>query len=212
MTSATLYYVHDPMCSWCWGFRPVWQQVQLALAGKVKIQYLLGGLAPDSELPMPTEMQANIQDTWRHIQSQIPGTAFNFDFWTLNQPRRSTYPSCRAVIAAGMQGGEKSAETMLLAIQQAYYLQAKNPSDKAVLLELAAASGLDAEQFEADFSSQACERSLQQNLQLTKQLAVNSFPTLVLSDNGSNALISIDYTKSEIIVSSVLEMLQESRG
>ena len=21
--SVTLYYIHDPMCSWCWAFRPV---------------------------------------------------------------------------------------------------------------------------------------------------------------------------------------------
>jgi len=212
MSLATLYYVHDPMCSWCWGFRPVWQQVQLALIGKVKIQYLLGGLAADSNLPMPAEMQANIKETWRHIQSQIPATDFNFDFWTLNQPRRSTYPSCRAVIAAGLQGGEKAAETMLLVIQQAYYLHAKNPSDKVVLIQLAAASGLDAGQFESDLASQQCEQLLQQNLQMAKQLGVNSFPTLVLSDNGSNALISIDYTNSESIVSNILEMLHQSRG
>jgi len=200
------------MCSWCWGFRPVWQQVQLALTGKVKIQYLLGGLAPDSDLPMPGEMQANIRDIWRHIQDQIPGTEFNFDFWTLNQPRRSTYPSCRAVIAAGMQAGEKAAETMLLAIQQAYYLQAQNPSDKTVLHHLAAACDLDAERFEADLASQDCEQLLQQNLQMTKQLGVNNFPSLVLSDNGSNALISIDYTNSETIVSSILEMLRKTGG
>ena len=26
--AAVLYYVHDPMCSWCWGFVPVQQQLQ----------------------------------------------------------------------------------------------------------------------------------------------------------------------------------------
>ncbi|MFT6977114.1 MAG: putative protein-disulfide isomerase, partial [Shewanella psychromarinicola] len=24
MPNTTLYYVHDPMCSWCWGYRPTW--------------------------------------------------------------------------------------------------------------------------------------------------------------------------------------------
>ncbi len=212
MALATLYYVHDPMCSWCWGFRPVWQQVQSTLKDKVGIQYILGGLAADSDLAMPAEMQANIKDTWAHIQKDIPGTAFNFDFWTQNQPRRSTYPSCRAVIAATLQGREPAGESMLLAIQQAYYLQAKNPSDSDILLQLALDCGLDSERFAADLFSEKCEQLLQQDLQLAKQLGVHSFPSLVLACNGSNALIPIDYTKSETIVSSVMALLREARG
>ena len=25
---ATLYYVYDPMCSWCWGYKPTWDKVK----------------------------------------------------------------------------------------------------------------------------------------------------------------------------------------
>jgi putative protein-disulfide isomerase len=208
---ATLYYVHDPMCSWCWGFRPVWQQVQSALAGKLTIRYLLGGLAADSDMPMSADMQANIKDTWAHIQKEIPGTEFNFAFWTQNQPRRSTYPACRALIAAGLQGQAQAADDMLLAIQQAYYLQAKNPSDSDVLIQLAIDSGLDAAQFKTDLFSVQCELLLQQDLQMVDKLGVRGFPSLVLTCNGSNALISIDYTNSETIVSSILATLQATR-
>ena len=100
---ATLYYIHDPMCSWCWGFRPVWDQVQDELQDTVHIQYVLGGLAPDTDQPMPAKMQVSIRSNWQRIQREIPGTEFNYDFWTICQPRRSTYPSCRAVIASKMQ-------------------------------------------------------------------------------------------------------------
>ncbi len=208
---ATLYYVHDPMCSWCWGFRPIWQEVQSALTGKLTVRYLLGGLAADNAMPMPADMQANIKDTWAHIQKEIPGTVFNFDFWTQNQPRRSTYPSCRAVIAAGLQGQPQAADNMLLAIQQAYYMQARNPSDSDVLIQLAMDSGLDAAQFKTDLVSSKCEQLLQQDLQMANKLGVRSFPGLVLTCNGSNALISIDYTNSETIVSSILATLRAAR-
>lgn len=212
MSLATLYYVHDPMCSWCWGFRPVWQEVQSALKDKIRVQYVLGGLAADSDLHMPVEMQANIKDTWAHIQKEIPGTVFNFDFWTQNQPRRSTYPSCRAVIAATLQGQAQAGENMLLAIQQAYYLQAKNPSDSKVLTQLAVDCGLDSERFSADLFSEKCEQLLQQDLQLAKQLGVHSFPNLVLRCNGSNSLIAIDYTHSENIIVRALAELQAGQG
>ena len=39
----------------------------------------------------------------RRIEGRIPGVRFNFDFWTHCTPKRSTYPACRAVIAARAQ-------------------------------------------------------------------------------------------------------------
>jgi len=187
----------------------VWQQVQQALAGRVNIQYVLGGLAPDNDSPMPAALQANIRDTWGCIQREIPGTQFNFDFWTDCRPRRSTYPACRAVLAARLQGDHYDTK-MLLAIQQAYYLQAKNPSDIPVLIQLAAQIGLDSERFARDLASQQCEQMLQQELVLTHKLGVTSFPSLVLNYNDSNTLISIDYTSGETIVSSLLDCLPQT--
>lgn len=201
----TLYYVHDPMCSWCWGFRPVWLQVRQALAGKINIETILGGLAADSDLLMPADMQVSIRDTWKRIQNDIPGTIFNFDFWTQCQPRRSTYPSCRAVIAAGLQGNEFS-NAMILAIQQAYYLRAKNPSDEVVLIQLSDEIGLNVKRFEADIISENCNKLLEDEISLTRHLGVKAFPSLVFSYKEYNTLIHINYTDSEIIVSHLLEL------
>ena len=186
-----LYYGHDPMCSWCWGFRPVWQQLQQALTGIVDIRYVLGGLAPDTDQPMPEEMQRNIRDTWRTIQREIPGTEFNYDFWTRCNPRRSTYPSCRAIIACRMQQPALE-ENMLLAIQHAYYLQAKNPSDDAVLISLAADIGLDVEKFSSDLNSEACRKLLDDEISTARDLYIHSFPSLVLLEGTLSEPVSIE--------------------
>ncbi|WP_438887864.1 hypothetical protein, partial [Bacillus cereus group sp. Bc248] len=69
---------------------------------------------------MPPEMQQKLEGIWKQIERQL-GTKFNYDFWKLCTPVRSTYQSCRAVIAAGFQD---SYEQMLEAIQHAYYLRA----------------------------------------------------------------------------------------
>ena len=39
----TLYYFGDPMCSWCWGFRPVLEQVDLEYP-ELKRVTVMGGL------------------------------------------------------------------------------------------------------------------------------------------------------------------------
>ncbi len=125
--SATLYYVHDPMCSWCYAFGPVLAQLQQQLPDSVKLERLLGGLAPDTDTPMEQPMRERLEATWQRIEKSVPGTTFNFDFWRNCTPYRTTYNSCRAVIAAMQQGAEYDAK-MTSAIQRAYYQQARNPS------------------------------------------------------------------------------------
>ena len=95
----------------------------------------MGGLAPDIDRPMHQDLQDTIRGIWRTIQRTVPGTEFNFGFWESGHPRRSTYPACRAVIAARHQGNYEVA--MIDGIQRAYYLHARNPSYDATLIALA---------------------------------------------------------------------------
>ena len=197
------------MCSWCWGFRPAWDQVQNELQDKVHIQYVLGGLAPDTDQPMPENMQVSICDNWQRIQREIPGIEFNYDFWSVCQPRRSTYQSCRAVIACKMQQPELE-KKMILAIQQAYYLQARNPSDEKTLLQLAVEVGLNAENFISDLHSEKCQSELENELLLTRKLYVSSFPALVLSQGTVDTAIPIDYNNIDNIIKQIFQTLNAS--
>jgi putative protein-disulfide isomerase len=191
------------MCSWCWGFRPVWQQIQQAVAGKLDVRYVLGGLAADTDEPMPEEMRLNVIDNWRRIQREIPGTEFNYDFWTRCSPRRSTYPACRAIIACRMQQPELESE-MLLLIQQAYYLLARNSSDLDVLVALAEQLGLDTRQFVDDIQSEVCQNVLLEEIEFCREINISSFPSLVLKQGKSYTSLDIDYNSSTFILSQIL--------
>jgi len=198
----SLIYVHDPMCSWCWGFEPVRQQLFSALTDKINIVRLVGGLAPDSDELMPIEMQSFLQQTWQKIEQAIPDTQFNFDFWTQCQPRRSTYPANRAVIAARQQG-EKYDELMTHRIQQAYYTEAKNPSDNEVLIALADDIGLDVKQFSQDLTSAQTQQQLTQEITLTRQLGMNSFPSLSVQYGEQLFAINLDYNNAENMLTQI---------
>ncbi|MDX1594202.1 MAG: DsbA family protein [Gammaproteobacteria bacterium] len=189
---ATLVYVHDPMCSWCWAFRPTWQRIVAGLPAGIAVRRLLGGLAPDTDHPMPETMRASLQATWRRIQETVPGTRFNFDFWSRCAPRRATYPACRAVIAAGLQDRARE-EAMIEAIQSAYYLEARNPSDDATLVALAGELGLDARRFADDLAAPQVQAELQRQIAEARALGADSFPTLVLVDDDGVHLLPHDY-------------------
>lgn len=207
---ATLFYIHDPMCSWCWGFNSAWQSIKKQLPDGVELQTILGGLAPDSNVPMPENTKQFVKENWKNIERVIPGTKFNYDFWSKCKPRRSTYPSCRAVIAARELNPELEFK-MISAIQKAYYLQAKNPSDDSVLIALAESIGFDKGEFTRTLKSAAVQKLLKQNLQAFHELAssvgVSGFPSLALNTDKGCRAIPIDYNNPRVSLDAIKAQL-----
>lgn len=197
-----LYYVADPMCSWCWGFHPVLRQVKEVLPDDVPLVYVMGGLARDSDEPMPEETKAYVQSAWKAVTEET-GATFNWDFWQVCQPRRSTYPSCRAFYAAKAQG---KGVLMFEAIQRAYYQEARNPSDVSTLVAVAGEMGLDVAQFEKDLASEAIEQEMQNGFQTRRSLNANEFPSLVMVSETQARFLVKGYDDAEV----VLERLEAS--
>jgi len=194
-----IYYVYDPMCSWCWAFNKTWEAVQTGLPADIEVRYVLGGLAPDSDAPMPADLQKGISMIWHDIEQRVPGTQFNHAFWTSCKPRRSTYPASRAIIAA--KGLEPNSEkSMLLAIQQAYYLNAKNPSNTDVLIECAVSIGLNEASFTEALNSASVEQQLLADIRFARSVGANSFPSLVLEQGGEYGLLNLDYNNAQVIL------------
>ena len=178
MTPELLHF-HDPMCSWCWAFKPVWTDLCAQLPAGLRVRRVVGGLAPDSDVPMPPDMRLKLKGIWQTIQERVPGTQFNFDFWEQGTPRRSTYNACRAVLAAARLSNAHE-ERMIHAIQQAYYLKARNPSDTATLVDLAEEIGLDRKLFYAELSGAAVQDQLKEEVAFARSAPINGFPSLVL--------------------------------
>lgn len=188
----TLYYIHDPMCSWCYAFKPVFDQLKNALKEDVNIVYVCGGLAQHTDDPMPRDQQKKIKAIWQQIEEEV-GTQFNYDFWEKCTPKRATYLACQALILARE---EKKEEAMLQAIQEAYYLKAQNPSEISVLTKLAQDIGLDKKKFEQRLNTQETQALLDEDLNLRRKLGVRVFPTLLLKYKKECYPINIDFTDS----------------
>ncbi len=202
----TLYYIYDPMCSWCYAFEQTLSDLLKHLPAELSLKPILGGLAADTNTPMPTATQMMIQQAWRQIESEVPSIRFNFDFWTKNTPYRSTYPACRAILAATNQSPEY-AEPMRLAIQHAYYQQAQNPSLNEVLIGCAQQLALDSNQFSKDLLSPAINSKLAEHRQFARLMGVNSYPSLCLAVNSEPYPLSINHTSSAPILKQINELL-----
>ncbi len=206
--SSVLYYVADPMCSWCWGFHPGLLVMAEALPDEAPLVYVMGGLAKDSDEPMPDEVRDYVQRNWREVTATT-GAAFNWDFWTACTPRRSTYPACRAVLAAKAQR-EDAVPEMFYAIQRAYYQEARNPSDIETLAALAGelSPPLDVERFERDVVSPEINAQLYEDFALRRSIGVREFPSLVLKRDEEQVWIVRGYAEAGV----ALKRLREALG
>ncbi len=191
------------MCSWCWAFKPTWDKVKEALLDQVEVDYLLGGLAPDSNKPMPIKTREYVKGNWKRIQEMIPDTRFNYDFWISCEPKRSTYPACRAVICAKLQHPDFE-NLMIFGIQKSYYLEAQNPSNENVLINIAKKLGLDIDKFIIDFKSSHVNEILLDEIRLARSMDINSMPSLALQINGAPKGIDIDYLDANYIVKQII--------
>lgn len=177
-------YILDPMCGWCYGFQPELDAF-LGNYPDAKVEWIMGGLASDNAEPMDDALKQTISSYWHQIEKKTQ-VSFNHDFWMLNTAYRSTYPACRAVIAA-----EKllpnSSQQMVKAIQSAYYQQAKNPSLINILVDCAVELGLDPAEFLNAIKSEDTEQQLQQHLNVARHLQVSGFPAMFYIDKENRA-------------------------
>lgn len=200
----TLYYVHDPMCSWCYAFKPTLDKIKKKLKNNINLVYIVGGLAKHSQEPMPHEMRKKIEDIWYEIENQV-GTKFNHDFWEKCTPRRSTYVACQTTMLARADNKE---DEMLNSIQNAYYQRAMNPSDIDTLALLAEEIGMNKEKFIKDIKSEEIEKQLQDELNIRRSLNVRVFPSLILEYEKELYSIDIKYNDSDSMIKQINDTVE----
>jgi len=181
------------MCSWCWGFTSVLEQLERELRGDVRVQLVLGGLAPDDDAPMPEAMRGYVQDAWRAVEART-GACFEHAFWDRHQPRRSTWPACRAVLAAGERGRE-----MFAAIQRAYYLETRDPSDRDTLVALGVELGFEERGFAAALDAPEIRAQLDEDFALRDRLGITGYPSVALERDGESHVLTRGWVDADTL-------------
>ena len=71
----TLFYIGDPMCSWCYGFSSQLDEVKENLPENVQLQLIMGGLRANGTQKMP-ELKDFLRKHWEEIW-RIDRTTFS---------------------------------------------------------------------------------------------------------------------------------------
>jgi putative protein-disulfide isomerase len=182
MDGPHLIYFADPMCSWCYGFSPVIDQIRQAYGRALPIRVVMGGLRPGTDIPMTAKAKAEIVGHWNHVHE---ATGLPFDAAVLERQGfvYDTDPAARAVVVVRRES-EELAVRYLAAAQRAFYAENRDVTSADVLADLAADFGLDREAFLAAWTSEEAKQETWRDYAISHRAGVTGFPTLV---GGPNA-------------------------
>ena len=82
---------------------------------------------------------------------------------------------------------------MFEAIQRAYYLEAKNPSDAETLADIAEGLGIPREKFLQMLNAKETQNLLEEDFNTRHKSNVHSFPSLALEKSGQISLLLSGY-------------------
>ncbi len=183
-----LIYVGDPMCSWCYGFaRPLDELLADPQdAAPLQLALVMGGLRPFTTEPMTAERVTELAGHWHHVEeasgqpfAKLPHTALNTPGFAYN-----TEPASRAVVTIRTLRPQQ-VWPYFKAVQQAFYAEARNVTDPAVLADLAVQCGLPRDEFGHSFASQAMRDATLADFRQSQAWGIRGFPTL-LAEHGTH--------------------------
>jgi len=200
MDAPHLIYFADPMCSWCWGFAPTAE----AVAERLPIRLVLGGLRPGTTTPMTREARAEMPKHWEHVRE---ASGQPFDGEALVERDGFVYdtdPAARAVVAARRQD-PAMAMAYLRAAQSAFYAEGQDVTQAPVLEEIAGRLGLDRARFAEDLASEDVKTETWGDYTTSQNAGVRGFPTLIVGRNpdGTYAMVTRGFQARETVLASI---------
>lgn len=200
MDGPHLIYFSDPMCSWCYGFSPVIEQVRAAYGNALPIRVIMGGLRPGTDTLMTDKAKTEIAGHWHHVHE---ASGLTFDPAVINHPGfvYDTDPAARAVVVVRREG-EDVAARFLGAVQRGFYAEGRDVTKAEVLADFAADFGLDRDRFLADWSDETARQETWRDYATSQRAGVTGFPTLVGGPNaeGVYGVVTRGYAPPEQVL------------
>ena len=199
--STILWYFADPMCSWCWGFSPVIENIRSTYGERLNIALILGGLRPGTTELMTAKMRDEILHHWHDVH-KLTAQRFSFEGAMPEGFIYDTEPASRAVITVAELSPDRIFP-YFKSIQSAFYVDQIDVTHADRLAELATQQGLTTKQFLSHFHSEVAKQKTRQHFQAAQQVGVSGFPTLVLQQGSDFEFIARGYRPLDALTSKI---------
>jgi len=212
MDALQFVYFADPMCSWCWGFSPVIEQIAARYGEVVPVRLVLGGLRPGTTEAMSAEARATLVGHWREVE-HASGQPFAYGLTERDGFVYDTDPAARATVMV-RRAHPDQALAFLTRVQRAFYAENQDVTSPAVLADLAAEFGLEREGFAERLASEDVKQETWSDYAVSQRAGVTGFPTLVAGpgQDGTYGAVTRGFQPAEAILPTIARWLSSVRA
>ena len=191
-----LIFIVDPMCSWCWGFHPIIEELRQKQSQGYKFSLLMGGLRTTGQMSWDSQSKAYLAQNWNNVSAK---TGQRFTHTLLNKPTfdYNTYPSCKAVITVRELWGEVAAFEYIGSIQKAFYVDARDITSIEILTSHITQ---DKEKFLDFYNLKQAEQLMQHDFSKARSMGANAFPSTIKIDSEGHMVCLNGYRPLEEIL------------
>lgn len=207
---ASLIYIADPMCAWCYGITPELEALQQALPG-LPVHVVAGGLRVGAK-PVDEAFLDKLRQQWQEVAARA---SLPFDDSAMEAPafNPDTEAACRAVVAARLLSAA-AALPVCSAILRAFHAEGRDVGRPETLAAIAVPvlreAGVDIDEagFLAHYTSDDIARATLEDFVQTRRWGVDGFPALVLERDGRLDLVSLGYQQLPELVEKMLVLVE----
>ena len=203
-------YIGDPMCSWCYGFAPVYRELRETFATEVDNMMIMGGLRPGTEEIMDDKTKKFIEGHWKEVHSRT-GRPFDHSFFDRYGFVYDTEIPARAVVTLRQTHPEKEWD-FYEQIQNAFYAENKDTNDPSTYTSIVKKMNLELENFETILDSDQMKQATSADFQLSRKMGVNGYPTVLLHANEKLSVLTMGYQSIESLMPAVQSWLSEYKA
>ena len=185
MNTTTLHYLYDPLCGWCYGAAPLVKAARDVLSVRPHGGGMMAGARRQAVTSQLREFvkphDARIAQLSgqrfgeRYVDGLLRDTTAVFD----SEPPTAAMLAAEAIAGRGLD--------MLAQLQVAHYVDGRRIADRAVLIDVATALGLDAATFANALDRQsgdAVQAHFHETRAFMAQVGAQGFPSFVLETEG----------------------------
>lgn len=183
-------YIGDPMCSWCWGFAPVLEQIDARYT--IPIKTVVGGLRPGSDAePLNSSMRQMLEHHWEQVESRsgqpFDRSGLDRADWVYD----TEYPARAVVTMRDLAPDETLA--FFTRLQRAFYAEGVDVTDPAEYPALIEPFAVDAATFLDTIAMERSREAAWADFREARSLGVSGFPSLLLRIDDGYAMVTRGY-------------------
>ncbi len=198
MIKDTIYYVYDPLCSWCYGFSPVIKKIKKDYKDQFDFQVISGGMQSGEQKQPVSAIRDYLKGAYKNVNERT-GVEFGEKFMEVLEEGSRMLDSIPPSIALTIVKDLKPEEALNFAasIQEAIYYDGFNWNSVEAYFPYLEQYDIDPEDFKQKFEDPIYKEKTLEDFKLAANFGVTGFPTVILKKDDKYYLIAQGFVPFE---------------